>query len=115
MSVKILGDAPAMAMSNLYQVWAGRLGDSHQFAIGQDLLQSLLKPPSDEAPQSSRHDGDGLFAEMPAETFDWSDAGGSSGGGNGGHHGAAHETGGGDGLTAALSLFKGFGHGDLDF
>ena len=115
MDTKVLGDAPAMPMGNIYQIWRDYLKDVRIQESPQDLFHDLLNLDGHGSPKSRGNDA--MFASAAPEPFDWSDAGGSGDGHgrDGGHHGGAHEGHDGGSLTAALSLFNGFGHGDLDF
>ena len=111
--MKVIGDAPAIPMGNLFATAAMFSNDARLVAKTASLFDHLLDLPADSPPPAISRDG--LYAAMPAASFDWSESGGKDGGGKeGGNHGPARGAGDDAGLTTALSLFKGFGHGDLD-
>lgn len=114
MSVKVLGEAPAMAMGTLFQTVAGFIDKPRTQETAEDLLRDFFDLPKDTTPTSP--DGSDMFAAMPPVSFDWNDGNRTVGGDGGGkgHHGSSHDAGGESGLSTALSLFKAVGHGDLD-
>jgi hypothetical protein len=109
--MKVLGEAPAMPMGSLFWSWAKYGNDVRTQEFEQELFTSLMDLPRETSTEGSG--GEGMYA-APV----WSDGHERAGkasetGRDGGHHG---QRGAGDdaGLTTALALFKGFGHGDLD-
>jgi hypothetical protein len=112
MSVKILGDAPAMAMGNLFWTWAKYGGDVRTQGFEQELFESLIELQKETSPDASG--GESMYA-APV-WFDGQDGTGQDpdGGQGGGRHQSSHGGDDGAGLSAALSLFKAVGHGDLD-
>jgi hypothetical protein len=116
MSVKVLGEAPAMAMGNLFQALAGFIDKPRTQEAAEDLFQDLFDLPKD--PALKPPGGSDMVAAMPPVSFDWNDGNGNDGGqrdgGGTGHRGSSHDAGGESGLSTALSLFKAVGHGDLD-
>ncbi len=119
MGPKVLPEAPAMPMGNLYEILREYLKDVRTQESPRDLFNDLLKVDEHGSPKPPGNDA--LFASAAPESLDWGDAGGKDTGGgkdgggrDGGHRDGAHEGHDGGGMTTALSLFKGFGHGDLD-
>jgi hypothetical protein len=120
MGPKVVAEAPAMPMGDLYRILREYLQDVRTQESPRDLFHDLLKVDEHGSPKSPGNDA--LFASAAPESLDWGDAGGKDTGGggkdgggrDGGHRGGAHEGHDGGDLTTALSLFKGFGHGDLD-
>lgn len=109
------GEAPAIEIGDLFWTWLKYGGNPRTMDKAEDLSQGLLDLPK---PSPAKvHGGNDLYAGMPEVSVDWSDRDG--GGGNRddndrGHHAPSESTQGHGGLATALSLFKAFGHSDLD-
>lgn len=110
--MKVLGEAPAIAMGNLFWTWAKYGGDVRTQEFGQELFESLIELRKETSPDASG--GENMYA-APV-WFDGQESTGQDpdGGQDGGGHGSSHGGDDGAGLTVALSLFKTAGHGDLD-
>lgn len=113
--MKVLGDAPAIPMGNLFATATIFGSDPRLVTQTAGLFDALLDIPAETPPKAAVLDG--LYAETPVASFDGRDGGEQDrdgGGREGGHRESSEGSGDGAGMTTALSLFKGFGHGDLD-
>lgn len=112
MNVKVLGDAPAIPMGNLFWSWAKYGNDVRTQEFGQDLFESLMDLSKEASPGPS---GSESMYAAPVWFDGHESARADAGSGrDGGQHGSSHGGDDGAGLSTALSLFKTAGHGDLD-
>ena len=113
MDVKILPEAPAIALGNLFETWARHSGNPRTQDLLSDLTRDFLDLPGKDSPKAA--DDGRVYASAAPPSLDNGAGGGNDGGGRGTSHRESPEGGEGvGGPKLALSLFKAFGDGGLD-